>query len=132
MAAGFFSLNRVGAHFSGRSWLPDERFSLRLDAGVTRFSGLTGPIRFDNEERKWTPVLIGGFEYHMRKYALTIRLSGGRFLYDDEGLMLELFEIWENIGLVSLLRQLPLVKIWDSSGRCPYFLHVIRVPDAYA
>jgi hypothetical protein len=91
MAAGFFSLNRVGAHFSGRSWLPDERFSLRLDAGVTRFSGLTGPIRFDNNERKWTPLLIGGFEYHMRKYALTIRLSGGRFLYDDEGIMLEAF-----------------------------------------
>lgn len=91
LAAGFFSLNRVGTHLSGRWWLPDERFSLRLDAGLTRFSGLTGPVRFDEEEKKWTPVLIGGLEYHWRKYALTIRMSGGRFLYDDEGLMLEAF-----------------------------------------
>ena len=91
LAAGFFSLNRVGTHLSGRWWLPDERFSLRLDAGLTRFSGLTGPVRFDIEEKKWTPVLIGGLEYHWRKYALTLRMSGGRFLYDDEGLMLEAF-----------------------------------------
>lgn len=91
MAVGFFSLNRVGTHLSGRWWLPDERFSLRLDAGFTRFSGITGPVRFEIEEKKWAPVLIGGLEYHWRKYALTLRMSGGRFLYDDEGLLLEAF-----------------------------------------
>ena len=93
MAVGFFSLNRVGTHLSSRWWLPDERFSFRFDAGLTRFSQLTGPVRFDEAEKKWAPVLIAGLEYHWRKYATTLRMSGGRFLYNDEGLMLEAFRM---------------------------------------
>ena len=91
LSAGIFSLNRAGGHLSARCWLPDERFSLRLDAGLTRFTGLTGPVAFEEEEKRSLPLLIGGLEYHWRRYALSVRVSAGRFLYQDEGVLVELF-----------------------------------------
>lgn len=91
LSAGVFSLNRAGAHLSGRLWLPDERFSLRLDAGLTGFTSLTGKVAFEEEEKKYFPLFLGGLEYHWRRYALNLRISAGRFLYQDQGVMLEAF-----------------------------------------
>ena len=91
LSAGIFSQNRVGGHLSGRLWLPDERFSLRGEAGLSDFTRLTGPVLSEEAERKRFLLLLGGVEYHWRRYALNVRVSAGRFLYQDEGLLVEVF-----------------------------------------
>ena len=91
LSAGIFSHNRAGGHLSGRLWLPDERFALRWEAGLSGFTGLTGPVDFEETERKPLPLLLGGLEYHWRRYALNLRVSAGRFLYQDQGVLVEVF-----------------------------------------
>lgn len=91
LSGGIFSHNRIGGHFSSRVWLPDERFSLRLDAGLTSFTRLTGPVVLEEIERGNFPLLLGAVEYRWRRYELNVRLSAGRFLYQDDGVAVEVF-----------------------------------------
>jgi hypothetical protein len=91
LSGGFFTLNRVGVHAAGRKWFVDERFSLRFDAGITGFSNIGGPVRFKEQERGWFPVYLLGAEYWWPRYSMCVRLTGGRFLYQDEGVTLDVF-----------------------------------------
>ena len=91
LSGGVFSHNRMGGHFSSRVWLPDERFSLRLDAGLTGFTRVTGPVISESTERGWFPLFLAAVEYRWRRYELNARLSAGRFLYQDDGIALEIF-----------------------------------------
>ncbi len=91
MSAGFFSLNRLGAHLTGRKLLNDERWSLRCDLGFTGFSELAGPVSFVEKEKGLFPLYLAAAEYRWRRYDLNIRVTGGRFLYQDEGVALEIF-----------------------------------------
>jgi hypothetical protein len=91
LSGGFFTLNRAGVHTVGRKWFGDERFSLRLEAGITGFSNIGGPVRFKEQQLGLFPVYLLGAEYWWRRYSLCVRVTGGRFVFQDEGLSMEVF-----------------------------------------
>ena len=91
VGAGVFSLNRGGIHFGGRLWAPDERFTLRLDAGLTANTNVLRQTGIGNWGDKFSPLLLGALEYRWRRYEVNVRLSVGRFLNQDEGVVLETF-----------------------------------------
>lgn len=91
VGAGVFSLNRGGIHFGGRLWAPDERFTLRLDAGLTGNTNILRRTAIGEWGDKFVPLLIGAMEYRWRRYEVNVRLSAGRFLYQDDGVVLEVF-----------------------------------------
>lgn len=91
VSGGIFSNNRIGGHIRGKFWGKDERFALRLDAGLTGFTALTGPVYFEETERQLFPVWMAGIEYRWRRYELNMRVNAGRFLYQDDGVSMEVF-----------------------------------------
>ena len=90
LGAGFYPQNRAGVQLQLRQYLPDERLSLFLDVSHTRYTPLTGTPVFLRAARQEYTTYFGGGTLRVPRLNLDMSARYGRFLYDDQGLRLDI------------------------------------------
>jgi len=97
MSAGTFYYDRYGLDFQYRFYRPDGKISFGLE------SGLTGFYRFYRDGYRTTNLdrvyAVGDVEYKTGLENLSLRLSAGRFLFEDYGVSIDLIKQFGNVDL---------------------------------
>ncbi len=89
VTAGCFSRNRAGVHATVKKYFLEECFAVGIDLGYTSYTSFTGKVDFlSREDQNYSDYAVA-VDYRLRKYDLNIEASYGRFLYQDEGFMVD-------------------------------------------
>jgi hypothetical protein len=90
ISAGIYPNNRAGAQIQLRQYLPDERLSLFFELSHTRFTPLTGTPAIPTEARQDYTTYHGGGTLRLPAHRLEMSARYGQFLYNDQGLRLDM------------------------------------------
>lgn len=81
---GYFTENRYGIDFTFRKIFYEGNISLGFNAGYTGYMSIFNKKIFYSEPYLWTANL--SMEYRINKYDLTLGITAGKFLYNDESI----------------------------------------------
>jgi len=97
ISTGTFYYDRYGLDFQYRYQKPDRRFSFGLE------SGLTGFYRFYRDGYRTSDMdniyAVGDVAYQTGIERLSLRLSAGRFLFEDYGIRIDLIKQFGSVDL---------------------------------
>lgn len=97
-SVGFFTQSRYGFDFEMKKYSLNGDLNFGLNFGLTSFASFTGMTKlYYYDAFAWTGSL--SCEYRIKKYDLTLSLTAGKFLMDDESIR---FDINREFGEIEI------------------------------
>ncbi|GGF31752.1 YjbH domain-containing protein [Echinicola rosea] len=96
-SAGTFFSNRYGADFQYRYAPLESRWSVGVEVAYTGFYYLQSSQFYMENPNDW--MLIGDVEYRTPIEDVSLKLSGGQFLYKDRGARLDMIKQFGNVDI---------------------------------
>jgi hypothetical protein len=88
--AGIFSMNRLGVHAKVRRYFFEGTFSMGFDAGYTDYTDINGHVQVPTMEKHTFTTALLSANWRYRPYDLDFGVSYGQFLYQDNGVRVDI------------------------------------------
>jgi len=89
LQAGVFTMNRMGVHAHIKRYFMDGIFTVGLEAGYTDYTDINGRVQVPSMEESTYTTAVVSAAWRYRPYDLDIGISYGQFLYQDNGIRID-------------------------------------------
>ncbi|WP_165372248.1 YjbH domain-containing protein [Emticicia agri] len=97
ISAGLFYKDQYGINVQYRFFDVNKHWSFGLEGAYTGYYRISGEY-FEYQKPEYV-LLLGDISYRMYKHDITLKLSGGQYLYNDRGIRFDLIRQFTNVEI---------------------------------